>query len=597
MSARGPSPRLDTPRRKQPPRVRLRVALVAALFALAAVGLVARAVDLQVLDKGFYQQQGDERFLRTVPIPVSRGTIFDRHGVPLAVSTPVESLWANPGKLLEHGDRIPELARALGVDPQDLAQRLARRADREFVYLRRQMSPAKAEAVLKLGIPGVNAQREYRRFYPSGAITAHALGFTNIDGQGLAGLELSYNQWLTGKAGAKKVIRNGNGRVVENVELVRAPQPGRDLTLSIERRIQYLAWRELTGAMRKYHANSAGMVVMNPRNGEVLAMVSLPSYNPNDIDSSTASERRNRVVTDVFEPGSTAKAFTITAALESGKWTPTSKVDTGPGWWVFDGHTIHDDDPNGTISVTRVITRSSNIGAAKIALSLDPQQMYATLRAVGFGSSTHSGYPGESSGILPVSRDWRPIRQATIGYGYGFSVTLLQLAQAYSTLADGGIMHHPTFIKGVDNPPQQVIPHHVAEEVVDILKTVVEDPDGTAHNTAAIANYSVAGKTGTSHQADDGGYAQDTYNSLFAGMAPASNPRLVAVVVVRGSKSKYFGSQVAAPVFKAVMQGALRLLDIQPDKVNPALVIGGKTAPRLADPGSERVAAAGGLDG
>ncbi|HET8553473.1 MAG TPA: penicillin-binding protein 2 [Rhodanobacteraceae bacterium] len=592
MSMRGTPSRIDTPRRGHGPSVRKRLGLVVVLLGLASVGLVVRAVDLQVVDKGFYQKQGNERFLRTVPIPVSRGTIFDRNGVPLAVSTPVESLWANPPKLLDHADRIPELAKALGVDADQLKQRLAQRADRQFVYLRRQMSPEAAQAVLDLKIPGVNEQREYRRYYPSGAITAHVIGFTNIDGQGQEGLELAYNKWLSGTAGAKKVIRNGNGRTVENVELVRQAQPGHDLTLSIDRRIQYLAWRELKDAMKKYQATSASMVMMDPRTGEVLAMVNLPSYNPNDIDSSTAAERRNRTVTDVFEPGSTAKAFTVSAALKNGNWTPTTPVQTAPGWLVISGYTIHDDENNGLLNVTGVITRSSNIGAAKIAMSLPTKEMYDTFRDFGFGSSTDSGFPGESAGILPIGRDWRTIRQATIGYGYGFNVTLLQLAQAYSTLADDGVMHRPSFVKGVDNPAKRVVPANIADEVDAMLKTVVEDPDGTAYRTARITNYSVAGKTGTSHQADDGGYSQDTYNSVFAGMAPASNPRLVGVVVVRGSQGAYFGSQVAAPVFKSVMRGALRLLDVTPDKVNPQLVIGDKKPASLLD-GDQSVAATG----
>ncbi|HET7360166.1 MAG TPA: penicillin-binding protein 2 [Rhodanobacteraceae bacterium] len=574
MSARGKSSPIDTPGRRRGPSTRARLGLVAVLLALASAGLVARAVDLQVLDKGFYQAQGNERFLRTVPIAVSRGTIFDRNGVPLAVSTPVESLWANPAKLLDHTDRIPELAKALGVNANELARRLSQRAGRQFVYLQRQMSPEAAKAVLDLDIPGVNEQREYRRYYPSGTIAAHVIGFTNIDGHGLAGIELAYNDWLTGTAGAKKVIRDGNGRTVENVELVRPAQPGHDLTLSIDRRIQYLAWRELKQAMQTYRATSASMVVMDPRSGEVLAMVNLPSYNPNDLDSSTAAERRNRTVTDVFEPGSTAKAFTVTAALLSGKWTPTTPVQTAPGWLVLSGYTIHDDENIGLTNVTGVITRSSNIGAAKIALSLPTAEMYDTFRDFGFGSSTGSGFPGESAGILPIGRDWRPIRQATIGYGYGFSVTLLQLARAYSALADGGVIHHPSFIDGQDSPGKRVVPPAIAHQMVKILTTVVENPQGTAYGSARIAHYSVAGKTGTSHQADGGGYSKDTYNSVFAGMAPASHPRLVAVVVVRGPQGKYFGTAVAAPVFKAVMSGALRLLDIPPDKVNTELVIG-----------------------
>jgi cell division protein FtsI (penicillin-binding protein 3) len=303
MSARGrPSP-IDTPRRRRGPSARKRLSLVVVLVVLASAGLVVRAVDLQVVDGGFYRHQGNERFLRTVPVPVSRGTIFDRNGVTLAVSTPVESLWADPRQLLEHAGRIPQLAHALGVDADDLKRRLAQRAARQFVYLKRRMSPGAAQDVLKLKIPGVNAQREYRRYYPAGQITAHVLGFTNIDGRGQEGLELAYNGWLTGKAGAKKVIRDGTGRTVENVELVRQAQPGHDLTLSIDRRLQYLAWRELNNAMKQYHATSASMLMMDPRNGEVLAMVNLPSFNPNDVGASSADERRDRAVTDVFEPG------------------------------------------------------------------------------------------------------------------------------------------------------------------------------------------------------------------------------------------------------------------------------------------------------
>jgi cell division protein FtsI (penicillin-binding protein 3) len=563
---RGEQPRLQTPHRDRGPSARKRLVLVFVLLGLASLGLVVQAVDLQVVDKGFYQAQGNARFLREVKIPVSRGTIFDRNGVPLAVSTPVESIWANPPEVLEHADRLPQLAKALGMDADDLKQRLAQRADREFLYLKRQMSPDAAQAVLDLNIPGVNEQREYRRYYPSGAIAAHVLGFTNIDDRGQEGLELAYDSWLSGKPGAKRVIRDLHGHTVENVELVREPQPGRDLTLSIDRRIQYLVYRQLQDTMKQFKATSAAMVVMDARTGEVLAMVNLPSYNPNDIDHSTAMQRRNRAVTDVVEPGSTAKTFTVAAALESGKWTPTSKVDTGPGWAVFFGHTIHDDDVNGVLDVTGVIRRSSNIGAARIALSLDTKEMYDAFRDFGFGSSTGSGFPGESAGILPIGSDWRPIRQATIGYGYGFNVTVLQLAQAYAAIADGGVLHAPSFIKGQDNPGKRVLDSKYAHEMLDILKTVVE-PGGTAYNSAQIANYSVAGKTGTSHQASDGGYSDSTYNSLFAGIVPASNPRLVGVVLVRGPQGAYFGTTVAAPAFAGVMKGALRVLDVPPDDV------------------------------
>lgn len=569
MSRSRAKPELQVPERARGPSVRRRLALVVVLLGMASLGLVVQAVDLQVVDHGFYQAQGKARFLREVPIPVSRGSIFDRNGVPLAVSTPVESIWANPQELLDHSDRLPELAHALGIDTDDLQQYLAQRASREFVYLKRRMSPEAAKVVLDLKIPGVNQQREYRRYYPLGAVTAHVLGFTNINDHGQEGLERAYDDWLSGTDGSKRVIRDRRGHTVENVDLVKAPQPGHDLTLSIDRRIQYLAYRQLQETMQQFHARSASMVVMDVHTGEILAMVNLPTYNPNAIGNSTAAQRRNRAVTDVVEPGSTAKAFTVAAALESGKWTPTTKIDTGPGWYNLYGHIIHDDSRNGVLDVTGVLTKSSNIGAAKIAQSLDTTQMYNVFRDFGFGQNTGSGFPGESSGVLPVGVDWRPIRQATIGYGYGFSVTALQLARAYSAIADGGVLHRPSFIKGQDSPGKRVLDARDAHALIGMLKTVVR-PGGTAYGTASIDNYTVAGKTGTSHEAEDGGYSDTNYNALFAGMVPASDPRLVGVVIVRGPKGSYYGSSVAAPVFSAVMKGALRLLDVAPDNIPPA---------------------------
>ncbi|MFK2877508.1 peptidoglycan D,D-transpeptidase FtsI family protein [Rhodanobacter hydrolyticus] len=546
---------------------RKRMVLVVAVLGLISLGLVARAFDLQVVRKQFYQKQGDARFLREMPIAVSRGTIFDRNGEPLAVSTPVTSIWANPAELLANADRIPALAKALGGDPQQIEQYLEQRSDREFVYLRRQMPPEAAQAVLDLDIPGVNSQREFKRFYPSGEVTAHVIGVTNIDDHGQEGLELAYDDWLAGKPGAKRVIRDGKGHEVAELEQVRAPKPGQNLTLSIDRGIQFLAYNELKNTLEKYSAASGSMVVMDVHTGEILAMASLPTYNPNALAGSKPVQRRNRAATDVVEPGSTMKAFTLAAALSSGKYTPTSPaIETGNGHWFFYGHDIHDDDPNGTLTPTGVLTRSSNVGAAKIAMTLDTSLMYNTYRAFGFGSSTGSGFPGESSGLLRVGRDWRPLEKAIMAYGYGLNVTPLQLATGYATIADGGVMHTPTFIKDDDSPGKQIISPQVAHELVSMLETVT-GPNSTGAN-ARIANYSVAGKTGTSHQAIAGGYSKDTYNSLFAGIVPASDPQLVAVVVVNGTtRGGYFGGTVSAPVFSAVMGGAVRLLDIPPDNI------------------------------
>ncbi len=591
MNPRRPHETTAHPPRRRRPDTRKRLALVGVVLGAAAFGLIARAVDLQVVHQKFLQQQGDARFLREVEIPVSRGTIYDRNGVPLAVSTPMLSLWANPQQLLQHVDRIPELARALGVDAVKLRHRLQQRSDREFVYLRRLMTPTAAKAVLALDIPGVNGQREYKRYYPDGASTAHVLGFTNIDDHGQEGLELAYDDWLAGKPGEKRVIRDRLGRTVENVEQIRPPVPGHDLTLSIDSRIQYLAYSALAEAVAKRHAASGSMVILDPRNGEILAMVNVPSYNPNDIDRSTAAQRRNRAVTDVTEPGSTMKPFTITTALESGQWTPTTMLDTSPGWFMLDGHTIRDDRDNGRIDLSHVITYSSNVGASKISLTLTARQMNKVLHQFGFGTSTGSGFPGEVGGYIPPPRTWGDFVKATIAFGYGLNVTALQLADAYAAIADGGIRHTPTFIKGADTPGVRVEPASVAGEVMAMLRTVVS-PEGTAPQ-AAITDYTVAGKTGTAHLAIAGGYADNRYAALFCGIVPASNPRLVGVVIIRdagGHGGEYFGGAVSAPVFRKVMTGALRLLDIPPDNVRQWYA-GGPVTPAPEPPPAKPTAA------
>ena len=549
--------------RLAPVNTRGRLYLVLMILVLAATALIVRAIDLQVVRKDFYQQQGDARFLREVPIPVSRGTIFDRNGEPLAVSTPVESIWADPASVLDQPERIPDLARALGVDATALKEKLDQHKEREFLYLKRQLNPDDAQAILALGIAGISGQREYKRFYPGGEVTAHVLGVTNIDDRGQEGLELSFDDWLAGKPGAKRVIRDNKGHTVEDVELVREPKPGRDLTLSIDRRIQYLAYRDLKAAIIEHHARSGSMVVLDPTNGEILAMVNQPSYNPN-APAADPAYRRNRAVTDVVEPGSTMKPFTIATALQSGKWTPDSLVDTNPGTFVLAGHVIHDVANHGLLTVTGVITHSSNIGAAKIALTLPNEDLFDMDHRFGFGESTGSGFPGESPGLLPAARTWGVIEKATIAYGYGLNVTTLQVAQAYAALADNGRLHQPTFVKGVRNPAVAVIDPQLAHTIVKMLETVVA-PGGTALR-AAVPNYRVAGKTGTSRQAVNGGY-ESRYISLFAGMVPASNPRLVAVVVIHDPQGGYFGGTVSAPVFSQVMGGALRMLDIPPDNV------------------------------
>lgn len=569
MNMRPRFPTQPTARRRQGgPSARRRMVVVVAVLSLASLGLVARAFDLQVVRKEFYQSQGDARFLREVPIAVSRGTIFDRNGEPLAVSTPVMSIWANPSEVLENEDRLPQLAKAIGMDAGELKQYLMQRSEREFVYLRRQMRPDVAQAVLDLGIPGVNGQREYRRYYPSGEVTSHILGFTNIDDHGQEGLELAFDDWLAGKPGAKRVIRDRMGHVVEDVEQVRAPQPGRNLTLSIDRRIQFLAYNELKNTLEQSQADSGSMVILDVTTGEVLAMVNLPTYNPNALRSSTPSQRRNRAMTDVVEPGSTIKPVVMAAALSSGKYTPNGPmVDTGNGHFYYMTHDIRDTHAYGMLSPTGVIQKSSNIGAAKIAMTLDTGLLYDTYRAFGFGNSTNSGFPGEASGYLKVGRDWRPLEKAIMAYGYGLNVTALQLANAYATIGDGGLMHEPSFVKGAAGETKQIIAPEIARKLVTMLESTTQ-PGGTAAPYAWIANYAVAGKTGTAHKASGGTYLKNNYSAAFAGIVPASNPRLAAVVVIDDpKKGSYYGGLVSAPVFAKVMDGALRLLDVPPDNI------------------------------
>lgn len=550
--------------RARPVNLKARLSAVLMLLTLAGTGLVVRAVDLQVVRKDFYQEQGDARHLREVPIAVSRGTVLDRNGEPLAVSTPVESIWVNPQELLQHAGRIPELASALAIDESVLRQKLDQRADKEFLYLKRHLNPDDAKLILDRKIPGVSAQREFRRYYPSGEVMAHVLGFTNIDDRGQEGLELAFDEWLAGKPGAKRVIRDRLGHVVEDVELLREPQPGRDLTLSIDRRIQYLAYRQLKRTLLEHGASSGSIVVLDARNGEILATVNQPSYNPNAVNNGDTASRRNRALTDVVEPGSTMKAFTIAAALEAGKWKPNTPIDTSPGTMPLAGHIIRDTSNKGLLDVTGVLTRSSNIGAAKIALTLSNEHLYDVFKRFGFGESTGSGFPGEAPGVLPPAKGWGVVEKATLSYGYGLNVTPMQLAQAYAVLADGGRLRAPTFVKGAQNPDTAVLDPNIARTIVGMLETVIT-PAGTGLR-AAVRNYRVAGKTGTSRRAVAGGY-ESRYISTFAGLAPASNPRLVTVVVIHDPQGAYTGGMVAAPAFSRVMDGALRLLDVPPDNV------------------------------
>ena len=564
-----PSRHAPKPRGRAQFNLRGRLMWVSAVLGLCSLTLLGRAVDLQVIDKNFYQRQGDARFLREIPIPTSRGMITDRNGEPLAVSTPVESIWANPQELLKHPQRLPELARALGVPTDHLARKLSQRANKEFVYLQRRISPEAAKAILAHGIPGVFSQREFRRFYPQGDVLAHVLGFTNIDDYGQEGLELAFDDWLRGTPGAKRVIRDRRGRIVENVDLVRPAEPGKDLTLSIDRRIQFLAYRELKRTLLEHSASSGSVVVLDVDTGEVLAMANLPSFNPNAVDGRHRDARRNRAVTDLIEPGSTMKPITVAAALEEGVITPRTIFDTNPGWIANGRYRTTDTHNYGVLDTTGVITKSSNVGVSMMVAKLDDRDFYDYVRRMGYGESTHSGFPGEAAGLLPAPDRWYGTTKQTMSYGYGLSATPLQIAQAYAALGNGGQLVAPTFVKGERNEPRQAMDPDVAAEVLRMMETVTRQ-GGTATG-AAILGYRVAGKTGTARIASGGGYAR-RYVAFFAGLVPASDPRFSMVVVVNDPDASkgwgYGGGYVSAPVFHNVMDGALRLMDVAPDDLD-----------------------------
>ncbi len=542
-----------------------RLAVVGGVVLLAGAVLVWRAVDLHVFNRDFLKNQGDARTLRVVPVAAHRGMITDRNGEPLAISTPVDSVWVQPKVFATAHARWPELARLLKLDPERLQRIVVARRDREFVWLKRHLSPQLAERVMALGLPGVNLQREYRRYYPAGEVTAHVLGFTNIDDRGQEGLELAWDEWLRGTPGSKRVLRDRLGRVVRNVEQIRKPEPGRDLALSLDRRIQYLAYRELKRAVFQHRARSGSLVILDVRTGEVLAMVNQPAFNPNDRGQFRPAQTRNRAVTDVFEPGSTIKPFTIAAALLSGRYRPDTRIDTAPGHYRLGRAVIRDAHNYGRITLAKVIQKSSNVGASKIALSLPDALLYRVHTRFGFGADTGSGFPGEVGGLLNDAGHWRRIEKATLAYGYGMSVTALQLARAYAALADDGRLHPVSFLRvKTPEPARRVLPARIARQVRDMLEAVVAE--GGTGTRARIAGYRVAGKTGTVKKAAAGGYSDDRYIAVFAGFAPASRPRLAMVVTVNEPRDGvYYGGQVAAPVFSRVMAGALRLLGVAPD--------------------------------
>ena len=554
--------------RRQPPLQgppRWRLYSVVVVLALAAGAVILRALDLQVINTEFLRDEADARHLRTVGMPAHRGVITDRNGEPLAISSPVESAWANPAELLEDRGAVAAVAQTLERAPAELRDFLQAREGRQFVYLRRHLSPRVAARIQELDAPGVQLQQEFRRFYPAGEVAAQLVGFTDIDGRGLGGVERAFNEALSGRSGAKRVVRDPFGRTIEDVELLREPRPGEDIRLSLDRRIQYVAYRELKRAVHGHDAEGGAAVVLDATTGEVLAMVSQPSFNPHRRSGVEAEQRRNRAVSWAQEPGSVIKPFTIAAALSSGAVRSGQEFDTAPGTMRVGRHTVRDFLDYGELDIAGVLQKSSNVGTVKMALETEPRALWSALEDVGFGERTRSGLRDEVAGHFLPAPPRGDVQRATLSYGYGVTATPVQLARAYAAVARDGVMR-PVSIRALDDPPQgrQVLDPDLAAELRAMLEAVVE-PGGTG-TRAAISGYRVAGKTGTVLKSGPSGYAEEDYLASFVGFAPASDPRLVMAVTIDQPRGDlYYGGQVAAPVFSRVMGSALRMLNVPPD--------------------------------
>lgn len=552
-----------------PVTARWRLLIVGIALVALVLGVAVRVVLLQgEQQRAFLKQQGDARTVRMVTMQASRGVIQDRRGEPLAVSTPVASVWANPRLVDPAHPQLARLAELLGVAPSDLAARLDQGAGREFVWLRRQVELATAEQVAQLHVPGVELQEEYKRYYPAGEVAAHLVGITDIDDAGIEGVELAYEPWLSGTPGRKRVIRDRRGSLVRDLEYLQTVVPGRDLTLSIDLRLQYLAHRELKAAMTQYDAESASVVVLDVATGEVLAMANQPAYNPNAPVTSGFARLRNRAVTDLYEPGSTVKPITVAAALESGAVAHDAIIDTSPGWIRVGRKVIRDPLDRGPISLGEIIAKSSQVGITQLALELEDATLRELFTRIGFGAATGIGFPGEAAGRMPVGQNWPLIERVTLAYGYGLSVTPLQLAQAYTVFATGGEMRQPSLllvdVDRVGPASTPVLSPAIARQITVMLEDVVRK-EGTAAR-AAIPGYRVAGKTGTVRKVGPDGYDEGRHVGYFVGFAPASDPRITAVVVINEPRvEESGGGAVAAPVFARVVAGALRLLNVPPD--------------------------------
>lgn len=536
------------------------------LYGLAFVVIGVRIVTLHVVDRDFLKNQGDARSIRTEKVNAHRGMVKDRLGKPLAISSPVVSLWVNPKELMDRdqGQDLDLLAAYLETDNDVFRKRISDNEGKNFVYLRRHLPPEEARKVLSLGLKGVYEEKEYHRFYPAGEVTAHVVGFTNIDDKGQEGVELAYDQWLKGTPGKKKVLKNLYGQIVRDIKPLKEVKPGRDLLLSLDLRIQYLAYRELKSAISRLNATSGSVVILDVETGSVLGMVNQPSFNPNNKQNLEVAAVRNRAVTDVFEPGSTVKPFTVAVALQSGSYSKSSIIDTSPGFVKIGTKMIKDPRNRGRLMLGEVIAYSSQVGITKLALSLDEYEIWNMFYAVGFGQTTGVGFPGEVAGYLPNYRRWKDIDRAAFAYGYGLSVTPLQLATAYLTIATGGLWKQVSLLQGSMSEGKRVMSKEVAKELKAMLNLAITE--GTGSN-AKINSYSVAGKTGTVRKIGEHGYEDTRHLAFFAGMTPFNNPKLVGVVLINDPKSlRSGGGANAAPIFSRIMSGALKLLDIPPDQ-------------------------------
>jgi cell division protein FtsI (penicillin-binding protein 3) len=541
-----------------------RLVTVAVFFSLLLLVLIWRMVDLTVLHRQFLQGQGNARSLRVIDIPAYRGMITDRHGTPLAVSTPVESVWVNPKEFSPDEPQFMQLAKYLNLSPKELSRKIVQAQNREFLYLQRQLPPMLSKKIEALKIPGINFQKEFKRYYPDSDSISQLLGFTNVDDQGLEGIELAYQDWLMGVVGKKRVIKDRTGRVIEELGVVKEPRPGHELPLSIDRRLQYLAYSELNKTVEEFAAKSGSVVVVDAENGEILAIANYPSYNPNSRGRYDRDTYRNRALTDTFEPGSVIKPFSIASALETGLFTPDTIIDTNPSWMSVHGHTVRDVHNYGVLDVTGILQHSSNVGVTKMVLASPPEQLIGLLQRSGFGQRTESAYPGESEGSIVRAKDANPFVLATLGFGYGVSVTALQLAKASLIFANKGRIMPVTLIHNdTVSPGEQVMQPKTAEQVLRMMEAVM---DGTG-KSARVPGYRVAGKTGTARVAGKNGYKERKYTSSFIGIAPVSKPRFVVVVVIHEpSRKGYYAAAVASPLFAKVMGGALRLFNVPTDE-------------------------------